>query len=151
MQLPARESPRLSIALLLVRMPAMDITRMEDIGGCRAVLDEPREAAGVLRRIERRWEIARFRDYVTDPRSSGYRAIHVVVTRDGCRIEMQMRTRGQQEWADQVENFASRYRLPLKDEQGPEVVLDYFRLAAQGIYSDEHSRIKIYLKAAFPP
>lgn len=39
----------------LVRMPAMDLTRMEDIGGCRAVLQNPDEVDGVLRRIRNRW------------------------------------------------------------------------------------------------
>lgn len=122
----------------LVRLPSMDVTRMEDIGGCRAVLRNPPEVEGVLRRIRHRWEITRFRNYASEPRSSGYRAIHVVVVRDGHLIEVQLRTQGQQEWADQVENFAGRYGLPLKDEQGPDPVLEFFRLAGRGIYSQEY-------------
>jgi putative GTP pyrophosphokinase len=122
----------------LVRMPDTKVARMEDIGGCRAVLRTPAEAAGVLRRIQRRWEVARLRNYVTSPKASGYRAVHVITTRDDRRIEVQLRTHGQQEWADAVETFARIFRLPLKDEQGPEEVLNYFRLAGEGIYRDEY-------------
>ena len=102
------------------------------------MLATPSEVEGVLRRINRNWEVVRLRNYVTSPKSSGYRAHHLVVERDGRRIEVQLRTRGQQEWADAVEQFANRFGLPLKDEQGPDEVLDFFRIAAQGIYGDEY-------------
>lgn len=92
----------------------------------------------MLRRIRRNWDIVRERDYASDPKPSGYRAFHLVVTRDDSRIEVQLRTRGQQDWADFVESMASRFGLPLKDEQGPEEVLEFFRLASAGIYSDEY-------------
>lgn len=122
----------------LRRMPKTKLARMEDIGGCRAVLASPAEIQGVLRRIHRNWDIVRERDYASDPKPSGYRATHLVVARDDCRIEVQLRTRGQQDWADSVETMASRFGLPLKDEQGPEEVLQFFRLASVGIYSDEY-------------
>lgn len=122
----------------LRRMPATKLARMEDIAGCRAVLAAPSEVDGVLRRIHKRWDVVRERDYVQKPKSSGYRANHLIVARDACRVEVQLRTRGQQQWADAVESFASRFDLPLKDEQGPEEVLEFFLLAGQGIYNDEY-------------
>lgn len=147
-QMVARESQTVVVAQRLKRMdrilgklqrmPKTRLARMEDIGGCRAVLASPDEVAGVLRRIHRRWQIVRERDYVSAPKPSGYRAVHLVVTRDDCRIEVQLRTQGQQEWADAVEKFASRFDLPLKDEQGPDEVLEFFRLASEGIYGDEY-------------
>lgn len=122
----------------LQRMPDTKVARMEDIGGCRAVLATPAEAAAVLRRIRRRWDVVRERDYVANPKPAGYRAFHVVVERDGRRIEIQLRTRGQQDWADSLESFASALDLPLKDDQGPDEVLEFFRLAGEGIYRDEY-------------
>lgn len=122
----------------LIRQPGMDLSRMEDVGGCRAVLPSPAAVAGVEQRIRKRWDIKRYRDYVQDPKVSGYRAIHLVTERDGKRIEVQLRTEGQQEWADAVEDFANRYELPLKDETGPEPVLEFFKVAGEGIYYDEY-------------
>ncbi|MFF0277486.1 RelA/SpoT domain-containing protein [Streptomyces sp. NPDC004330] len=122
----------------LVRQPGMLLARMEDIGGCRAVLPSPAAMTGVENRIRKRWEVLRYRDYVEDPKASGYRAVHLVTERDGKRIEVQLRTEGQQDWADAVESFAARYKLPLKDESGPDPVLEFFRIAGEGIYCDEY-------------
>lgn len=122
----------------LQRMPSTKIARMEDIGGCRAVLATPAELTGVLTRIRKRWDVVRERDYIADPKPAGYRAFHAVVDRDGRRIEVQLRTRGQQDWADSLEAFASALDLPLKDDQGPEEVLEFFRAAGEGIYRDEY-------------
>ena len=116
---------------------AAELARLEDIGGCRAVLAGPGEVAGVLRRIRRRWDVARERNYVEEPKASGYRAVHVIVTRDERRIEVQLRTAGQQQWADAVETYARIFSLPLKDDEGPEELLNYFRLAGEGIYREE--------------
>lgn len=121
----------------LVRMPDTKLARMEDIGGCRAILNSRNEVLGVLDRIENRWAVKRVRDYAANPKPSGYRGVHVVVERDAHRIEIQLRTPGQQAWAEAVERVAGRYRLPLKDEAGPEAVLDWLRLAAEGIDADE--------------
>lgn len=122
----------------LVRQPGMLLARIEDIGGCRAVLPSPDAVAGVEQRIRKRWEVKRYRDYVDEPKVGGYRAVHLVTERDGMRIEVQLRTKGQQEWADTVESFAGHYDLPLKDESGPAVVLDFFKRAGEGIYCDEY-------------
>jgi ppGpp synthetase/RelA/SpoT-type nucleotidyltranferase len=122
----------------LQRMPGTNVARLEDIGGCRAVLARPDDVTGVLRRIRKRWDVVRERDYITDPKPSGYRAFHVVVERDGRRIEVQLRTQGQQDWADSLEAFASALDLPLKDDKGPEEVLGYFHAAGEGIYRDEY-------------
>lgn len=123
----------------LVRQPGMKLARIEDIGGCRAVLPTPEAVAGVEGRIRKRWPVRRDRDYAVAPKGSGYRAIHLVTERDGRRIEVQLRTEGQQAWADAVETFANRFELPLKDETGPEEVLEFFRAASEGIYSQEYS------------
>lgn len=122
----------------LVRQPGMLLARIEDIGGCRAVLPSPAAVAGVENRIRKRWDVQRYRDYVESPKESGYRAVHLVTERDGKRIEVQLRTEGQQDWADAVEGFANRYELPLKDETGPQPVLEFFRIAGEGIYCDEY-------------
>lgn len=124
----------------LVRFPGTKLARMEDVGGCRAILPGGRPAIdGVLRRIRRNWDVKRERDYITQPKSTGYRGVHVVVERDGQRIEIQLRTIGQQTWADAVERTAGRLRMPLKDGGGDPALVEYFRLAAEGIARDEEA------------
>ncbi|MEU9400577.1 RelA/SpoT domain-containing protein [Streptomyces sp. NPDC048242] len=124
----------------LVRQPKMKLARIEDIGGCRAVLADPAAVRSVVAKIRNKWDLYRDRDYVATPKSSGYRALHFTTERDGKRIEVQLRTAGQQAWADAVEAFAASYDLPLKDETGPEPVLEFFRCAGLGIYCDEYER-----------
>ncbi len=117
----------------LGRHPNMKITRMQDIGGCRAILPGGlKEVAGVLRRIQKNWDVVEVYDYVGSPKPvTGYRATHVVVRRDGCLIEVQLRTPSQHEWALQIERTGSRLDLPhLKDGDGPKELVRYFELAS---------------------
>ncbi len=117
----------------LVRMDGSNLARLEDIGGCRAVLEGRDELQRVLRRLRHRWgsQVVRERDYVTDPKEMGYRAIHLVVQRDERRIEVQLRTESQQRWADAVEKADARLKLNLKDGSGPAEMVEFFTAAAE--------------------
>ncbi|HEY3828981.1 MAG TPA: hypothetical protein VGL57_07280, partial [Solirubrobacteraceae bacterium] len=53
-------------------------------------------------------------DYITEPKSSGYRALHLIVKRMGYPIEVQLRTTGQDVWANQVEETGRQTGLDLK-------------------------------------
>jgi ppGpp synthetase/RelA/SpoT-type nucleotidyltranferase len=123
----------------LTRFPRMELTYMQDIGGCRAILDTNSTVDAVRGRIERqKSDIVKVDDYIASPRSSGYRALHIVVRREGALIEIQLRTYSQQRWAMLVEDLDSAFRLNLKDEQGPAEVLEYLRVYAAGLA--EHDR-----------
>ncbi len=122
----------------LSRFGSMRLTQMEDIAGCRAILPGgASEIAGVLRRIRRNWDIVGIDDYTESPKPTGYRAVHVVVRRDGLPVEIQLRTPGQHEWAEAVERLAARTRFPLKDGDGPPELLTYLELVAWAISADE--------------
>lgn len=113
--------------------------RLEDIGGCRVVLESEIDLLILENHIQRVWgeSITRQRDYVAAPKPMGYRAKHIVVWRDDCAIEIQLRTRGQQQWADAVEKIDGRLKFNLKDEDGPDDLKAYFHLAAEVIYHRE--------------
>lgn len=136
----------------LSRLPTMKVTRMEDIGGCRAILPGGRtEIEGVLRRMEKnRWTIRRFRDYISKPKETGYRAIHVVVERDERPIEIQLRTTRQHAWAASVERVGAMLGDALKDGVGPDDLVELFRLLAyslalqdEGIDADEEHKTRL--------
>ena len=117
----------------LERFPGSKLARIEDIGGCRAVVETSSDMGLVLEKIQTNWEIVRMRNYVDHPKISGYRAIHLVTEKDGHRIEVQLRTKGQQAWANAVEKIGARYQIPLKDEIGPEEIINWLRLGAENI------------------
>lgn len=115
----------------LVRFPRMELSRMQDVAGCRAVLPDLVTVKSVQYRVEhQKSEVVSIDDYNDDPKPSGYRAVHLVVRRDGTLIEVQLRTGWQQEWATLVEDLDGTYGLRLKDDRGPDEVMSYLRLLA---------------------
>lgn len=123
----------------LANMQNSNLARLEDIGGTRAVVPTLEDQQKLCAHIEQRWEhlIKRDRDYVHQPKTTGYRARHYVVERYGRRIEIQVRTRAQQTWANAIEQADSRFNLTLKDGVGPQSMLDYFSAAGGMLYHDE--------------
>jgi ppGpp synthetase/RelA/SpoT-type nucleotidyltranferase len=123
----------------LVRMEGTNLARLEDIGGCRIVVKSARDMDALCRRIRRNWgsTFRRDRDYVAEPKPMGYRARHFVVVRDGRAIEVQVRTEGQQRWADAVESLDARLGTHLKDEVGPESLIENFQIAGEFIHRVE--------------
>ena len=79
----------------------MQLANMQDIGGCRAVLDGIGQVPRVQDRLCNNRPPWRLADYIDKPRSSGYRGVHVIVgysagssEQDVERpIEVQLRTR----------------------------------------------------------
>lgn len=129
---------REQIIFKLVRFPDSKLSNMGDIGGCRAILRDWGQVDGVVRRIRRNWSLhGRIRDTRHEPAPSGYRGVHVIVVREGRRIEIQLRIRREHEWALAVERTGSRLGVPLKEGLGPADLREYFRLASLGMYLEE--------------
>ena len=109
-----------SIMSKLRRLDWLSLSRMQDIGGCRAVVkssDAALEVASDLASSRIRHELVRFKDYVTYPRSTGYRGIHLVYSYrtdrasrkpwEGLNIELQIRSERQHQWATAVETVGA--------------------------------------------
>lgn len=108
-----------------------DVTQMQDVGGVRAVLPNLRHVNVVRRRLLKSWVIIRERDYIAEPKSSGYRALHLIVRRIGFPIEVQLRTIGQDVWANQVEEIGRQVGLDLKFGAGNEHLDSIFLTMAE--------------------
>jgi hypothetical protein len=75
-------------------------------------------------------------DYITTPKSSGYRSVHLVFRYNnptnpiynGLCLELQFRTRLQHAWATAVETIGSFLNQALKSSEGPEEWLDFFKV-----------------------
>jgi putative GTP pyrophosphokinase len=113
----------------------MALCRMEDIGGVRAILPTQPQIDAVVRDLRRRWEIRRVREYVAGrdpgPKSDGYRAVHVIVEKLGCHIEIQLRTPWQDAWAQSVEQDTRRLRAGVKFGAGPADLREYYVMVSE--------------------
>ena len=71
-------------------------SRLSDIYGFRIITQTEEDCYRTLGAIHQRWRAVpgRFKDYISQPKSNGYRSIHTTVSgRDGKRVEVQIRTR----------------------------------------------------------
>jgi putative GTP pyrophosphokinase len=105
----------------LEREPTLSLARMQDIGGCRAVLSSIEELRRVEARLKKNRPPVGYSDYIAHPRSSGYRGVHLIVTYDDAegvarRIEVQLRTLVMHEWAITVERLSGRIGENLKGD-----------------------------------
>ena len=79
------------------KMQEKDLTfaRLSDIYGFRIITQTEEDCYRALGAIHQRWRAVpgRFKDYISQPKSNGYRSIHTTVSgRDGKRVEVQIRT-----------------------------------------------------------
>lgn len=128
-----------SIINKLVRFKTMQLSQVQDIGGLRAVVNSLRQ----VRLLEKNYHESNFAhehvkttDYINDPKSSGYRSIHMIYRYrnmanpiyDGLLIELQIRNKLQHAWATAVETMGTFLEQALKSSEGPEEWLDFFAL-----------------------
>jgi hypothetical protein len=111
----------------------MKLSTMQDIAGCRAVLDSVED----VRRLANEYGKTR-RDYIARPKPDGYRSIHIVEHQHGCQVEIQIRSAYQHVWAAAVETIDLLRGERLKVGSGHEDWKKFFRLAASALALHEH-------------
>lgn len=120
----------------LRRIPTMKLSSLQDLGGCRAVFATQDEVERVQVRFMANSEARNgkpdiVRDYVAQPRDSGYRAVHLWTRYDGLRVEVQLRTQLQHSWALIVENLGVVTGADYKSGAGSEQVHAWLRLLSR--------------------
>lgn len=133
-----------SIVSKLQRFPGMQLSRMQDIGGLRAVLTSMRR----VRQLEGRYRTSSFehiltnsKDYIAEPKEDGYRGIHLIYRYknqrapeyDGLSLELQIRTQRQHAWATAVETMGTFLGQALKSGQGDDQWRTFFANASAAL------------------
>lgn len=89
-----------------LRRQSIRLPQIADIGGCRIVVPGRPEQDRAVADLVRQYPTARVKDYRDEPQN-GYRAVHIVIqTAAGHAVEMQVRTRAQNIWANVSEKIA---------------------------------------------
>lgn len=134
----------------LGRLPWLKLSRMQDIGGCRAIVGSATEALDLASDYvdsSIRHELTTHKNYIDDPRASGYRGLHLVYScnsdpsdkRNGLKIEMQIRSQFQHQWATAVETVGTFTRNDLKSSLGDQTWLRFFALTSSAIARIENA------------
>lgn len=118
----------------------MSLARMQDIGGCRVIVDSVDSVYETNSKFQSRMEhldhqLVKVNDYIKQPKQSGYRGIHLIYNfngdgisdaHNGMKVEAQIRTLSQHYWATAVETMGAYLKQSLKSSQGDESFLEYF-------------------------
>jgi ppGpp synthetase/RelA/SpoT-type nucleotidyltranferase len=128
-----------SISLKLQRFPAIKLSQMQDIAGCRAVLSTVQHVDQMVQKYKKsdlKHTLIREDDYIREPRSSGYRSIHLIyryfsdknTIYNDLKVEVQLRSTLQHAWATAVETVGTFTQQALKSSQGKQEWLRFFEL-----------------------
>lgn len=131
-----------SIVGKLNRKPTLNLYKMQDLGGCRVIIDTIEGVYNVVNSYKNsriRHKFMRENDYIENPKSSGYRCYHLIYEYHSDKvdtyntnqlIEIQVRTKLQHIWATAVEMMGVYTKTNLKASQGNEDYLRFFLLAS---------------------
>lgn len=128
----------------------MKLSQMQDIGGCRAIVENIVRLNKLIQAYKdaaaknpKRSTPHKTNDYINEPKEDGYRSYHFVyryrsIARkhkvfNDLKIEIQIRTRLQHAWATAVETVATFTGQPLKSGGGPEDWRRFFALMGTAI------------------
>ncbi len=138
-----------SITGKIERFPNMSLYRMQDLGGCRVIvdtIDQVYEAVEKYKKSRIRHILKREYDYIQNPKESGYRSYHMVYQFQSDKketynknmlIEIQFRTKLQHIWATAVEMMGIYTKSNLKSSQGNKDILRFFTLVSSVIAIQE--------------
>lgn len=130
------------------RYPDMNLARMHDIAGCRLIFKNI-EDINIFREELHKAKFNHYlkedecKDYISNPKSSGYRGMHDVYVYksrdiagkakdwDGLLVEIQYRTIYQHAWATAVEIVDSMNNERLKFSEGGDKEQEFFKLTSE--------------------
>lgn len=127
-----------------LRRLSVRLTQLQDIGGCRIIVNENRDVDGLVAFLSSTIvktgfaKIVRSTDYRELGRDdTGYRAFHLILEVSGCQVELQVRSRIQHYWSESIERTSVIYGKRLKEREGDPAVISYFKMFSDALHSLE--------------
>lgn len=151
-----------SIIAKLKRFPDMQLDRMQDIGGIRAIVNSVDEVRlvheALIKGRHQHCPVLPPKDYISNPKDDGYRGIHQVFKYDtpkhkelkGMQVEVQIRTKLQHYWATAVETLGVIEKSSFKTGIGDEKFKHFFRVASALFSIKENQPVIACLKDHSP-
>lgn len=137
-----KRTPSIIKKLKRLQTNKMQMSRMQDVAGTRAVLKDMIAVDKLfdlyLKRKGIKHKLHNLKNYITQPKNDGYRSIHLVYKYysdknseyDGLLVEIQIRTKIQHFWATAVETVDHFTRQAIKSNEGEKDWIDFFRLVS---------------------
>lgn len=118
------------------RYSSMDLSKMQDIAGCRSILYTENQIYSIVNEFKRstEYEIIEEYDYIAEPRDTGYRSYHLVVRPVDSNkvVEIQLRTREMHQWATLVEITDILYKVKLKEGEDHRELYKFHKYLSRG-------------------
>lgn len=142
-----------SIMGKIERFPNMSLYRMQDLGGCRVIvesIDDVYKSVNKFKNSKVRHIFKHENDYIQNPKESGYRSYHMVYQfqsddndtyNKNILIEIQFRTKLQHIWATAVEMMGIFTKSKLKSSIGDKDILRFFVLVSSLFAQQENTPI----------
>ncbi|MBU4393360.1 MAG: RelA/SpoT domain-containing protein [Actinobacteria bacterium] len=125
------------------RNPSMELSQMQDIAGCRAIVKSVEIAKKIYTDYYLKGNLKHKRvgkkDYISSPKKDGYRSLHLIYEYksdkgkddyNGLRVEVQIRSKLQHLWATAVETVDFFTRQAIKFSEGRPDWTDFFKLVS---------------------
>lgn len=136
----------------LKRFSNMRLSQLQDIGGCRIIVESNKIVDELLKYIV--FKLSKSKSYIIDEKKnknpvdyriqgrddSGYRAVHIIVKARDVKLEIQLRSRIQHYWAESIERTSIIYNRNLKEMDGDYKVIEYFKVLSNIFYEIECNR-----------
>jgi len=125
-----------------LRRESIRLTQIQDIAGCRLVVQEIFEQEHVITTLAQLFLKSTVIDRRQKP-SHGYRAVHVVVMIDKQPVEIQVRTALQQVWAELSEKLSDLFAPAIKYGGGPDDIQSLLADACVAIAKHEEREHRV--------
>jgi ppGpp synthetase/RelA/SpoT-type nucleotidyltranferase len=140
----AQRIKRLPTIIAKLNRRKFTLSEIQDIGGCRAIVSSVARVQKLVKEYKEsdlKHELVHEDDYITNPKISGYRGVHLVYsyhsdrknTYNGLKIEIQFRSALQHAWATAVETVGTFTGQALKSKQGNRKWRRFFALMGSAI------------------
>lgn len=133
------------------RNPTMNLSQMQDIAGCRAIVKDVETAKKIYNDYYLKGNLKHKRvgkkDYINSPKKDGYRSLHVIYEYksdkgkkyyNGLRVEVQIRSKVQHLWATAVETVDFFTRQAIKFNEGIPDWAEFFKLVSSAFAINEN-------------